>query len=120
MQTKNWQPNAAQRRWHDLLRQLPCMATLEHPMQCQLHHVAGAAAHQNGIWIGQWYVLPLWHGIHDSRAEHRYHVGKNPVGFERRFGTELDLFLDMTRWLYTRGREVPPLNVIEAIKRWRR
>lgn len=110
MQTKNWQPTAAQKRWHDTLRELGSVLSGLKPVE--IHHCAGASAKHNKVWIGQWWVLALTH------EEHSRYV---PEWGKRRKFMEKTLFRTQCKLIERAGGVIPfGDDVMEAIEGYRR
>ena len=51
------QPNAAQKRWRESVRELGCLMGAPGPVE--IHHVVGRTAKHNKIAIGHWWILPV-------------------------------------------------------------
>lgn len=126
--TPRWEPTAQHHRYHEALRSLGCVITGE-TTDVQLHHVAGASARHNKIWIGQWYVLCLRRDLHDNRAGQIYNVSDNKGEFQLRYGDQRDVFLRQTHRLMGAIalrdcsldlEDLPPIAVMEAIQGFRR
>lgn len=119
MISKNHAPTARQRRWHAWLAEQECCNCGSLPV-C-LHHCAGASAKNEGVWIGQDWVLPLCyechqgaHGIHADRlrfaGEPRKEAEKHLfAGLVERSLLSIDYGIDITIY------DVPPTDVVEAI-----
>lgn len=116
MRTKNWEPTADQKRWHDTVRRMPCIATIQPAELCQLHHIWGASFHYAGKWVGQWGVINLVGFLHDSRSNHFRHVAKHKAAFIEAFGTERELFLETVTSLKRWGFDTPPDEIVELVE----
>lgn len=57
------QPNAAERHWHNWLRERGC-AICGQPTA--IHHAVGSTGRHNKIHIGQWWVVPLCYDHHQG------------------------------------------------------
>lgn len=124
MKTKNWQPTAAQKRWHNDLAGMGCLLG---GGPAEIDHLAGASARCDGVWIGQWFVVPLspfWHRLGPLNRTN------NPKGMRLvissqmakvpKKGLEYELFmwtLEAYAWEYQ--KPVPfDMDVMNAILRW--
>lgn len=108
MKTKNWKPKTPHKQFHDRLFKLGCIVTGSWP---QLHHVVGASHRQGGVWIGQWYLLPLSLDLH---MDGNVNVTNNKIEFYEKVGSEKKFFW----WLlvdYLEEYKEFPLTVKELI-----
>ena len=89
----NSNPNAAEKRWHNAIR--------EEYGPCELHHVVGAKAKHNKVHIGEWFVLGLSHEDHVliGTDEGRDQLSVDHFGFRLvgRWDLEKMLFMKMFR-----------------------
>lgn len=104
MQTKNFRPKTIHKRFHDNIFNLGCVVTQQWP---QLHHVVGASFTDNGVWIGQWWILPLSPDLH---KDGKVNVDSAKMEFYRKVGSEKKLYWWMLdNYLHTyRDMPVPP------------
>lgn len=79
MRTKNYQPTAAEKRWHDEVAGLGCLVC--HVREVELHHVAGASAKHCKVHVGQQWILPLCHRHHDMVTRSRDELCEAMYGF---------------------------------------
>jgi hypothetical protein len=116
LRTRIDQPNARERRWREAVRSLGsiinCSANVE------IHHCAGRTARHEGVAIGHYWILPLTHAQHqgpDGIHAHPHRKEREKELFERL----LTLCRAQNR---NRGAdiELPPPEVIDAIRRYRR
>ena len=56
-------PRAAEKRWHDWLRDRGCAIC---SMPASIHHAVGSTGKHNKVHIGQWWVLNLCHTHHQG------------------------------------------------------
>ena len=101
-----------QKAWHDTVRGYGCVITRQ---PCQLHHCAGRKARHNKVVIGEWWVIGLRPDHHDN-----INFLHTSEGFHTRKEFEKYHFLSLVKLAESEGKEIPPPEVIEAIKEWRR
>lgn len=110
MLSKNFKPKAVHKRFHDKLARLGCIVT-EAP--AQLHHVVGSSYRQNGVWLGQWWLIPLSPELH---MDGNINVTTNKPEFYQRVGTEKELFWEtLNRFTYEYHEMPVPINVLVEI-----
>lgn len=67
MQSKNYPPNAAQKRFHKWIRETFTACNNCGATATEIHHIVGAAGKHDRQWIGQWAVEPICYGCnHDN------------------------------------------------------
>lgn len=112
MQTHNYQPRAEHKRFHDWVRAWSpmCENACGSPAM-ELHHILGAAAKHNKVWIGQWAVCMLCYACNHSND-------RLPIKKEQLQRFWLDGVLKRYRAL--EGKDPCPAEVIQAIEEWQR
>lgn len=83
MLSKNHRPTAAQKRFWDEITAMGCLIT---GAPAEVDHCAGASAVQDGIHIGQWWVIALSPGVHRQDAINRT---TNRKEFAQRYGSRI-------------------------------
>lgn len=105
---KGRSPTAAQRRFHDLLRQhVGCIACRKEGLfndWVSVHHVDGRTKPD-----AHWLVLPLCAGHHQHRTGGQWAVAIHPhkARFEAKYGRQRDLLVECIEWLQSHEFEVP-------------
>lgn len=122
MQTKNFQPNSDHKAFQNDLRAMGCLLTPE--SAAEIDHVFGASAKSNGVWIGQWAVIPLsdwWHRNGPfNRTNNRHEMNRviaSKMGRAAKKGLEKELLIwTWHRYLMCYRKPLPfDQRVIEAI-----
>lgn len=110
MYSRNFKPKMVHKRFHDNLFNLGCAVTKAWP---QLHHVVGSSYHERGVWIGQWYLIPLSPALH---MDGNVNVTTNKSEFYRKVGTEKMLYWNTLADYVNEYRECPvPVDALAAI-----
>lgn len=110
MFSKNFRPKAVHKRFHDKLAKLGCIITAA---PAQLHHIVGASYRQNGVWLGQWWLIPLSPELH---MDGNVNITTNKTEFYEKIGTEKELFWEtMDRYVYEYHEMPVPMNVLVEI-----
>lgn len=124
MKTKNWQPTAAHKRWHNDLAAMGCLLS---GGPAEIDHLAGASARCEGVWIGQWFVAPLspyWHRHgalnRTSNAKGMQSVLCSMMGRTLKKGLEFELFMwTLEAYKQEYHRPLPfDVDVIDAVFAW--
>lgn len=85
----NGQPTAAQKRWHNWVREQDCNICFT---WCAIHHIKGARAKLKGVkGFGEWYILNLCHKHHQGDVG----IHTNKKAFERKWGTQKSLWTEL-------------------------
>lgn len=103
---------AAQKRWQESLRNYGCLVSRS--PYCEIHHIVGASAKRQKIWVGQWSVLPLHYRYHRD-PECKVNVTEHKRMFEALFGNQWDILVKVINKFQRQGRPIPPEEVILAI-----
>lgn len=117
-------PTAAQRRWHDWLREQGCACC---GAPAEIHHCVGSTAKHNKIWIGQDFCIPLCPRHHRHEAS----IDKNTALFVAEYygeprdigrrGMEKRIFAGLVAHYRRAKGELPcSADVLAAIEDWRR
>lgn len=110
MLSKNFKPKAIHKRFHDNLFKLGCIVTGSFP---QLHHIVGSSYRQDGVWIGQWYLIPLSPDLH---MDGNVNVTSNKVEFYEKVGSEKNLFINtLSNYIIEYGEMPLPAKELFAI-----
>jgi len=88
----NGNPTAAQKRFHEWIRDQGCPIDKLPPC---IHHIKGARMNLKGVKkAGEWYVIGLCDGHHSPLSD-GVSVHKNKREFESRWATEKELWADL-------------------------
>lgn len=106
-------PNAAQKHWHDWLKQQRCPVNGK---PTALHHAVGSTAKHRKIHIGQWFCIGISYEAH--QGPHGIHSDKTifPEGWGKK-RLEIEKFI-FSKQLLNYELETSaniPLEVIDAI-----
>ena len=82
----------------------------------QRHHVKGRTYKQNKVHIGDYFILPVPFDLHDVSSNHPLNVTHHKHAFTGVFGKQSDLFADMVYLMELEGYEIPPIDVMNAIR----
>lgn len=124
MITKNYQPNAVQKRFHGELIDMGCVIS---GAPAELDHLAGAAARHDKMHIGQWLVSPLsphWHRLgpvnRTSRAREMQALFCSNIGKELRKGLQYEIHCWTVEAYVHHYRKPLPygMDVMTAILGW--
>lgn len=116
------QPNAAERHWHNWLREQSC-AICGQPTA--IHHAIGSTGRHNKIHIGQWWVVPLCYDYHQGQGGIHNDLSAFGAHDKLRLGStrkeiEKSLFsIYASKYEAITGRKIPA-KVKEAIRDYRR
>lgn len=106
---KNDQPNKAEERWRESVREQGCVLTGS--PDAVIHHCVGRTAIHNKVDIGHWWILPLDPYVHSwihEQGKLRKHLEKMMF--------ELVLHEVISSRVATLSRvDLPPEEVIDAI-----
>ncbi len=106
-------PTAKQKRWHESLRQIGCIASGQ-PL-VQIHHLEGSTFRHKKEWCGQWWALPISWELHDVHSDHPLNVTHHKNAFHAHYGSP-DILLLMARnrvLAMNPDADVPPDHIIE-------
>jgi|TARA_R110000851_G_scaffold326213_1_gene494663 hypothetical protein len=116
------QANAAQKQWMNDIAEwannnnLGLLYDYDNGRGIQLHHVMGRSAKQNKTPIGHWFIIPIPFDLHDVGSSHMHNVTHHKHSFTNRFGNQRDLFNDMVNDMRMEMYQLPPTEVLEAIR----
>ena len=82
----------------------------------QLHHVLGRSAKNNKVAIGHWFVIPVPYHLHDVSSGHPENVTHHKKAFVKMFGNQRDIFRDIVNDMRMEMYELPPSDVLNAIR----
>ncbi len=107
-------PTAEQKRFHDALASIGCIASLKDGIAdpiVSIHHIDGRMKPD-----AHWLVLPLSAGNHQdgTGAPGRVAVHPYKARFEARYGTQRELLRECIQILLCRGVEVPDGALLAA------
>lgn len=81
------------------------------PLSFHLHHVIGARAKRKvnfvSTHVGEFVVIPVPVELHDVSSNNRLNVTHQKKHFERVFGSQLSLWLDMINQMRILGYNIP-------------
>lgn len=107
---KGKSPNAAQKRFHDLLAtHIGCPACFKDTgmrnTHVSIHHLDGRTK-----TYAHWYVLPLCAGHHQDGYGEPGMIAVHPfkTRFEQRYGKQIDILRRCIRQLQEMGHQLPP------------
>ena len=100
-------PNAAEKRWHDQVASVGCIACIldgNDSPPVSIHHIAGRTQKD-----AHWLVLPLCSGNHQHGTGIPGLIAVHPykARFEARYGKQLDLLGRVCEILCGQGVDVP-------------
>lgn len=112
---------ALEKRWHESIADFASNSDflIKHfggycfnPHSFHIHHVEGRQAKRKINYIseriGEWFVLPVPIELHDvNRTDNKLNVTHNKKAFEKNFGTQKSLWLDMINQMRIMNYEIP-------------
>lgn len=125
MQSKGNAPTAAQKKFWSELVAMGCYLT--ECVECEIDHMVGASAKQDGHEIGHWWVVPLHVDLHrhgqKNRTNREYEFNEtygSKAAANFPFGVEKEMFMNLcVRYMIYYGKGMPfEPEILIAIMRY--